>query len=245
MNNPLVCYYADEWLDADLELAFHSVDECNGSSSSSSKSKSRAPLAKRFLRRLSNACYRLREAIRTSIERSTVYVLECEDGKYYVGSTTNRKRRYREHLRRKGSKWTRAYKPLRVLREYRRIPNRYLLGMESKVTAEAMLEFGVNNVRGSMFCSPREYHTGDIDALTKFLGHYNDLNYRKVNARLSQTLPSQPRPARKRSSYGGGGSNSTYNSGRCYTCGEPGHIAAACPERHAMSLTPNRYGLMP
>ena len=79
------------------------------------------------------------------------------------------------------------------------------------MTAECMLEFGVNNVRGSMFCSTRDFHMGDIDALTKFLGHYNDLNYRKVNVRLSQTLPMSP----GRRSY----HNNSYSSGKCFTWG--------------------------
>ena len=189
-KNQLVCYYADEWIDADVKLAFN-TGAANPSWSNNNKNSNKSIL-KRILRRLSRAVYRLKENIRVRIERCTVYVLQCEDGKYYVGSTNNRKRRLREHCRGKGSAWTRTYKPLYLVREYRRIPQSFLLGMESKVTAEAMLKYGVNNVRGAMFCNTREYHLGDIDALTKFLGHYNDLNYRRVNARLRQTLPPSP-----------------------------------------------------
>ena len=216
-GSPTVCYYADEWLDASLELAFH-----NGRADAPSPQE--APtLLKRLLLRFSRTWYQIRETIRTKIERSTVYVLECSQGKYYVGSTTNRKRRVREHARGKGSKWTRTYKPLRVVEERRRIPSKYLLGTESTVTAEYMLKMGVNNVRGSMFCSPREFHMGDIDALTKFLGHYCNLNYRKVNARLSQTLPPSPRKMRKKGAY--------YAHRRCFCCGKEGHLAASCPEK--------------
>lgn len=127
------------------------------------------------------------------------------------------------------------HEPIKVLREYKRIPDEYLLGMESKVTAQLMLEFGVNNVRGSMFCSPREYHTGDLDSLTKFLGHYNDLNYRKVNARLSQTLPASPGRRKKQN-----GSNNGYRwrNGRCFNCGKAGHMAASCPAKVGSNLRP-------
>ncbi|KAL9180884.1 hypothetical protein ACHAXT_009689 [Thalassiosira profunda] len=225
MNSQL--YYADEWLDASVELAFH-----NGRADSPSPPREAPTLLKRLLLRFSRTWYQIRETIRTKIERSTVYVLECSQGKYYVGSTTNRKRRVREHRRGKGSKWTRTYKPLRVVEERRRIPSKYLLGTESTVTAEYMLKMGVNNVRGSMFCSPREFHMGDIDALTKFLGHYCNLNYRKVNARLSQTLPPSPRKLRKKNAY------YAHSRRRCFSCGKEGHLAASCPEKSAIALKP-------
>ncbi|KAL3816116.1 hypothetical protein ACHAXA_011613 [Cyclostephanos tholiformis] len=126
------------------------------------------------------------------IEGKTVYVLELADGRYYVGSTSNRKRRYNEHASRRGSKWTRIHAPLCVHEEYRRVPSPFLLGMESRVTANLMLRYGVNNVRGSMFCTTRDYHMGDVDSLTRFLGHYNDMDYREVYAKLSRILPMPP-----------------------------------------------------
>ncbi len=43
-----------------------------------------------------------------------------------------------------------------------------------------------------MFCSVRDYHIGDIDFLTKFLGHYNDLEYGRVYSKLSRMLPPPP-----------------------------------------------------
>lgn len=206
--------YADEWVDADIHLAFNTV---TNTFESTKQRKQPQQQRKSFSSKLFRFWYLLKEVVRMKLEKCTVYVLECEDGKYYVGSTQNRKRRFKEHESGRGAKWTRMYKPIRVLREYRRIPLKFLLGLESKITAECMLEFGVNNVRGSMFCSSRNYHVGDIDALTKFLGHYCDLNYRKVSARLSQTLPAIPgKPQRER---------------RCYCCGKLGHKAVKCPER--------------
>ena len=205
--------YVDEGADADVELAFNIG---RGGTSVRSKRAS-TPLLKHLFLRISKFLYNIKDTIRSRIERCTVYVLELEDSKYYVGSTTNRKRRIKQHRSGRGSKWTREHRPIRVLKEYRRIPKEYLLGMESKVTAEMMLEYGINNVRGSMFCSPREYHLGDVDALTKFLGHYNDLNYRKVNRRLYETLSDSPKRSISKM------------AGKCYCCGKFGHYAAQCP----------------
>ena len=184
--------------------------------------------------------------LRRLLEGRTIYVLECAHGKYYVGSTTDRRRRYREHASRRGSRWTRVHPPVAVRREYRRVPRAYLPGMESRVTAEMMLAHGVNNVRGSMFCGTRDYHAGDLDALTKFLGHYNDLDYGEVYAGLRATLPpageggASPVPSsasRRRRRYRGSGGGGRGGAG-CYACGGLGHLAASCPEGRGIAHGP-------
>lgn len=131
------------------------------------------------------------QKIRYMFYRNTVYVLQCEDNKYYVGSTKNRKQRYREHFEslKGGSAWTRLHKPIRVIAEYKRIPNRYLMGVESQKTAESMMKYGVNNVRGAAYCNSREYTTSDIPNLTGFLGHYNQLDYQELYSELQKVLP--------------------------------------------------------
>ena len=191
--------YSDEWVNAKEELALHNRPtlyySAPATTATTKHSKrvaisKKSSLFKQLLHKLSIKWYIIKENIRTKLERYTVYVLECEEGKYYVGSTSNRKRRYNQHARRRGSQWTKTYAPLEIKKEYRRIPKKYLLGFESKVTAENMLLYGVNNVRGSMFCSTKDYHIGHLDALTKFIGHYNDLNYGKVKQRLRKvSLP--------------------------------------------------------
>ncbi len=154
----------------------------------------------------------------TRPRRYSIYVLECENNKYYVGSTSNMKRRLREHKSSRGSKWTRLHKPLRLVREYKRIPEAYYLGKEAQVTAEFMLLHGINNVRGAMFCASRDYTMDDIPALTGFLGHYNELSYRKLNTKLHAVLSDSP-------------SRRDKSNDVCFNCGARGHWANECPQK--------------
>lgn len=151
--------------------------------------------------------------LRALLERTTIYVLECEGGKYYVGMTSHRRRRFRQHFQSSGSAWTRKYPPQQILQEYRRIPSRFALGMEAQVTAQLMWEHGVNNVRGAMFSQTRLYNQDDIDALVPFLGHFNGFSYTKVRQVLEDTLPLR------------------MESIQCYRCGKYGHMMADCTSK--------------
>lgn len=165
-------------------------------------------------------------------KRFTVYVLECEHDKYYVGCTNNRRRRMQEHLsERGGSKWTRIHKPVRLAKEYRRIPSEYYLGKEAQVTAELMLKNGINNVRGAMFAEPRPYTRADIDALTAFLGHFNNLDYTELGAKLEVELEPAPWTTRSRRQKKKKRRKKATRSDRCFYCGEQGHWAHECPEK--------------
>ena len=139
---------------------------------------------------LQSLWWNLRTFLRKFIQGTTIYVLECEHGKYYIGSTTHKRQRFRQHWSaRGGSKWTKFHKPVRVMQQYRRIPAKYALGMEAKVTAEYMYKYGVNNVRGAMFAHWEEYTLNDLEKLVGFLGHFNGLSYNDVRQELQKSLP--------------------------------------------------------
>jgi putative endonuclease len=55
------------------------------------------------------------------------YILECNDGSYYVGSTKNLQRRLRQHQTGKGAKYTRSHLPVKLVyvEEYDRVSDAY------------------------------------------------------------------------------------------------------------------------
>ena len=77
----------------------------------------------------------------------SIYVLELEDGKYYVGKTTQPNFRIESHFKANGSAWTRRYKPVRV---HQIIPNCDDYD-EDKYTLMYMDQYGVDHVRGGSY----------------------------------------------------------------------------------------------
>jgi len=54
-----------------------------------------------------------------------IYILECNNGAYYTGYTSDLARRYQEHLNGTGKcKYTRSFKPLRIARSWLIIDNK-------------------------------------------------------------------------------------------------------------------------
>jgi predicted GIY-YIG superfamily endonuclease len=130
--------------------------------------------------------------------KGTVYVLECQGNKFYVGCTKLPKQRLNEHFKGRGSRWTQMHKPIAIVQEYHGIPMDYCLAKEAQVTAELMLRYGVNNVRGAMFVETRVYNRNDLSALTGFLGHFNNLNYKDIEEKLRMELTGTQKRRKKR-----------------------------------------------
>ncbi len=77
-----------------------------------------------------------------------IYILQLEEGKFYVGKTKNPDFRLEKHFSSSGSVWTKKYKPISVLEI---IPNCDNYD-EDKNTIKYMEKYGINNVRGGSFC---------------------------------------------------------------------------------------------
>lgn len=76
-----------------------------------------------------------------------IYVLRLEEGKYYVGKTSNMERRFQDHLSGNGSTWTRKYRPIEIIK----VVEDASMFEEDKLTKEYMAEYGIDNVRGGSY----------------------------------------------------------------------------------------------
>jgi predicted GIY-YIG superfamily endonuclease len=81
------------------------------------------------------------------MEKTNIYVLKCEKGKYYVGKTNNIERRIEEHLLNNGSAWTQKYKPLKIVE----VLKNQSPFMEDTITKKYMAKHGIDNVRGGAY----------------------------------------------------------------------------------------------
>lgn len=63
-----------------------------------------------------------------------VYILLCNNGSYYTGYTHNLEQRYQDHLAGKASKYTRSFKPLRIVKFWKMIGDKSLaMKLEAKI----------------------------------------------------------------------------------------------------------------
>ena len=74
----------------------------------------------------------------------TIYILQLQDNKYYIGKTTQPEIRLESHFNSNGSSWTKKYKPIKVIDLIHDCDD----FDEDKYTLKYMQKYGINNVRG-------------------------------------------------------------------------------------------------
>jgi predicted GIY-YIG superfamily endonuclease len=78
---------------------------------------------------------------------STLYVLQLEDDKWYVGKTDDVEKRFEQHKSGKGSAWTKVYKPIKI----EKTQPVTSVHDETNVTKDYMKKYGIDNVRGGAY----------------------------------------------------------------------------------------------
>ena len=82
-----------------------------------------------------------------------LYVLELEQGKYYVGLSHNVQKRFQMHKNGEGAEFTKIYKPIRVLKNVTTYATTYTVAgqYEDNETIKLMKLYGRENVRGGRY----------------------------------------------------------------------------------------------
>lgn len=96
------------------------------------------------------------------LERCTrhLYVLQLENGKFYVGQAKDPDRRIRKHFNGSGSEWTRLHSPVKeLMREsLQDVDYRTAELAENELVLKLMRQYGFHNVRGGFFANTSVEH---------------------------------------------------------------------------------------
>ncbi len=85
------------------------------------------------------------------MESTNIYILKLKENKYYVGKSNDPIERFAEHIRGEGSSWTKKYKPVEIMK----VIDNVSPFDEDKHVKELMSKYGINNVRGGSYVTPK------------------------------------------------------------------------------------------
>lgn len=103
----------------------------------------------------------------------SIYVLELQNNKYYVGKSNNVYYRIEQHFNGNGSVWTRKFQPLKTIEIIKDCDDYD----EDKYTIKYMNKFGIDNVRGGAFVKI-ELDLDEINVIQKILSSVCDKCYK-------------------------------------------------------------------
>lgn len=114
---------------------------------------------------------------------TTIYKLNLQGGKKYVGKTTNFERRMDQHFSGNGAKVTKKFKPIdgKVVGE---VPGFFSDDVEQEYTEHYIEKYGYANVRGGMYTNSKTLKKTPVKKTVKCykcgnFGHYANQCYSK------------------------------------------------------------------
>ena len=128
--------------------------------------------------------YKTRYSESTDINApTTIYKLNLQGGKKYVGKTTNIERRMYQHFSGNGAKVTKKFQPIdgKVVDE---VPGFFSDDVEQEYTEEYIDKYGYENVRGGMYTNSKTLKKTPVKKAVKCykcgkFGHYANQCYSK------------------------------------------------------------------
>ena len=134
----------------------------------------------------------------------TVYALRLADGYWYVGKTSDARFEIRGEWSQ--SEWIRRH-PVRLVDVRESVADADADDRETRLTAELMMRYGVNRVRGARWCHAAAFQEHDEDSLASAISSALGRPYENVRRQIAPQLA-------------------------CARCGAPGHGSENCEERY-------------
>ena len=155
--------------------------------------------------------------------KNIVYALRCEHDKFYIGKSYNLITRLNNHIINKDTRWTTIHQPYALdnLIEIKNgIPG--MLAMENALTLEYMTKYGVDNVRGDIYCNVNlDYH----------LHRIANMHIRSIKNECYQ--------CGSREHYVNSCLQRKQNS-KCFNCHQFGHWEKECPLKRNNALNDHK-----
>lgn len=149
---------------------------------------------------------------------TNIYILKLEGNRYYIGYTSDPKKRINEHLNGNGCSFTKKNKPTAVEKiKYDEDPNKV-----DKYVLKYMQKFGINNVRGGTYKD--EKLSDDLKLKLKKELDNDPKMIIEVKNMMSTIKPKTSKPIKIKINK----TVTKIHNGTCYICGRDGHYQENC-----------------